>query len=169
MAVSLAIRDRRLVQSVVREANGDPKITDFELADQEWERNTNAQKRVNAAGGVDPNVPSPRPSPEHAAPRAKPTAAAGEVEGIATATERLKTAQANLAELEFAKAAGELVVASTVQAEWANLLSQVRTKLLAIPTRFRQEVPDTTASALALLDGMVREALEDLVASQEAS
>jgi hypothetical protein len=141
MAVSLAIRDGRLVQSVVREPNGDPKITDFALADEEWERNTIAQKRVNAAGGVDPNVPRPvaMAPDDHGPP---PSPRASPVEGVQTATERLKTAQANLAELEYAKAAGELVPAAAVQSEWANMLSQVRTKLLGIPTRFRQEVPD---------------------------
>lgn len=172
--VSQAVAAGRLVKCVVRASNGDPKISDFALADEEWERNTDAQRRVNAAGGVDPNAGVMAPDDHGPAPRdawgapdpREPRAAAPESQ--ATATERLKTAQANLAELEFKQAAGELVLAAAVRSEWANVLSQARTKLLGIPTRFRQEVPETSPSAVTKLEDLVREALEELVAAEGA-
>lgn len=169
MAVSEAIKNGRLVHSVIRvnaagflDPAGVPKIVDFALADQEWAKNTDTQKRANAAGGLvapDFHGPSPVPLPLPPSPRPSP------VEDVASATERLKTAQADLAELNLQEKRGELVLAADVSREWSNILSQARSKLLGVPTRFRQAVPTATADELTTLEKLLREALEDLVAA----
>jgi hypothetical protein len=173
MAVSEAIKNGRLVHSVIRvnaagflDPAGVPKIVDFALADQEWAKNTDTQKRANAAGGLvapDFHGPAPVPLPLVAQPSPRPSPVE-DVETIASATERLKTAQADLAELNLQEKRGELVSAADVSREWSNILSQARSKLLGVPTRFRQAVPTATTENVATLENLIREALEDLVA-----
>lgn len=92
------------------------------------------------------------------------------VEGsMASAAVRDKHWRAKLAELKFKEAAKELVPAAEVRREWADLLSHVRTKLLGIPTRVRQAIPTLTVADVLVVENLVRESLEDLVAEEEAS
>lgn len=170
MAVSVAVRDGRLKASVVR-VNDQPKIADVALADLEWERNTDAQRRVNAAGGVDlererlrveiaaleaPAAPPP--------PRADPGPL--QPEDNATATQRLKSAQADLAELKFEQEAGDLVSRDEVLREWAGLLSQVRTKIMGAPTALKQALPHLTVADVVVIEDTLRATLEDLVTAE---
>lgn len=176
MAVSVAIRDGRLVKSVIRDQFGVPKIGNPDLADQEWEANTDHIKRIYAAGLSSLDRPAPAAAPPDARAstviidaepprRGRPPKVDGD-ETIASATERLKSAQANLAELKFRQTAGELVEAAAVEREWADLLSQVRTKLLAIPSRVKQQIPALSVADVATVETLVREALEDLVSAE---
>lgn len=152
MSVSTAVKVGRLKASVTHDRHGQPKIADPELADREWDANTDPQKRANAAGGA-------------VVPEVRRVAAVVD-EDIATSTERLKAAQADLAELKYREAAGELVPAVDVTREWAQLLSQVRTKLLGIPTRLKQAIPTLSVADVVLVEDLVRESLEDLAAGQ---
>ena len=169
MSVSLAVKAGRLSASVVRDEHGQPKISDPALADQEWDRNTDSQKRVNAAGGVDPAVLRIDDTDRLAPFRAEPRAGVVEPQGdsVATATERLKSAQADLAELKFAEAAGELVPAKDVETRLVNVFAACKTRLLAIPSRARQAAPDLTAAQLELIEKLIREACEDLTEARE--
>ena len=161
MSVSRAIAAGRLVKSVVRCDEGVARICDFALADQEWEANTDAQKRVNAAG----NNPSAWAGGAEAA--AQPGADSREAGNVFTSTERLKAAQADLAELKRDEARGVLVPALEVRSEWADILSQTRTRLLAIPTRVRQAAPDISVADVEVIKMLLREALDDLVRESE--
>lgn len=148
MAVSKAIKAGRLVRSVVRDERGQPKIADPELADREWADNTRAD-RVPLTG---------------------PAAKGGEVPpDYAESRARREAAEAGLAELELAKEEGRLVVASEVEARIANDYSKVRTKLLGVPSRVRQQDPALTAAQLALIDTVIREALEDLADGEDVA
>jgi hypothetical protein len=157
MAVSLAVKAGRLSKSVTY-VNGQPKITDPALADQEWERNTDTQRRINAAGGVDPNV-------QRTPTIDSPPAAA--IEDVATATERLKGAQADLAELKRDEARGELVPARDVERRLVEVFTACKTRLMAIPSRYRQQIPHLTADEVGHLERLVREALDDLAEARE--
>lgn len=159
-AVGEAIRSGRLVKCIVLDGFGTKKIGDVALADEEWERNTDAQRRVNAAGGV--VTPALEVPPGAKVVIKRETIAP--VEDNATATERLKSAQADLAELKYAEAAGELVPADDVLREWADLLSQVRTKMLGIPTALKQAIPSLTVADVVLIENAICTALEDVVA-----
>jgi len=156
MSVSNAVKNGRIKESV--SVVDGKQVIDFALADQEWERNTDSQKRVNAAGGVERRQPFEGGGPGDHAP----------VEEVGTATERLKNAQADLAELKYAEAAGDLVDRDLTLREWADVLSRVRTKMLGIPTAFKQAVPHLTVDDVVLLEKAIREALEDAVAAETA-
>lgn len=169
MAVSEAIRAGRLVKSVIRvnaagqlDPSGPPKIADPDLADQEWERNTDSQKRSNAAGGV-PVTAAPALLAIAQPPRVASPAPPPMEESVASATERLKSAQADLAELKRDAERGELVLASEVEKRLVAVFTACKTRLLAIPSRARQALPHMVNADVATLENLIREALEDLV------
>lgn len=175
MSVSEAIKNGRLVKSVVR-VNGLPKISDPDLADAEWEANTDISRRIAAAGGVvaPPQFAAPTPKAVVAPPKVPESVvepvdldeSSDSIDSIATATQREKHWKANLAELKFKEAAGELVPVADVKREWTGLLSHVRGHLLGLPTRLKQAIPVLTVKDVGLIEKLVREALEELVESE---
>ena len=171
MSVSTAIASGRLSESVVRVGpHNVPKICDPDLADREWEANTDPVKRVAAAGN-DPSAwvagPVVEVAPEGVAEQSD--AGGRETPSVATSTERLKAAQADIAELKRDEARGVLITASSVRAEWTDLLSQARTKLLGVPSKVRHAIPTLSAVDVVTVENLIREALEDLVAAEEAA
>lgn len=98
-------------------------------------------------------------APQHAQGGANGTSDAPTMVEAAVAA---KFWDARLKELKYREAAGELVKASEVKAKLADVFSVCRTRLLAIPSRARQVLPHLTLSDLATIEGLVREALEDL-------
>jgi hypothetical protein len=81
---------------------------------------------------------------------------------LATASAREKHWRAELAELNYKQRAGELVNAAEMTAAMADAFSTVRTKLLGLPSKAKQQLPHLTLAELATLDEIVREALEGL-------
>ena len=163
MAVSIAIRDRRLLNSVTYDNAGNPKIADPDLARKEWAANT-------SLGHV-------HRSPEHAAAAASrgrwvdvSAPIPGEVEGDATqepdagASPQQRKAhwEALIAERKLRETAGELVPAAEVEAALTETFTTCKTRLLAIPSRAKQEIPALTLDQLAVLERLVREACEEL-------
>ncbi len=167
MAVSEAIKNGRLVKSVTRDENGLPKIADPDLADAEWEANTDVSKRIAAAGGVVES--SPRVVTVNATDVEVLGDALGPIDTIATATQREKHWKANLAELKFKEAAGELVPAKDVERRFVDVFTQCKTRLLSIPSRARQALPHLVPGDLVVLEGLLREAIEDLQESPDRS
>jgi hypothetical protein len=148
MAVSLAVKHGRLVKCIARDAHGRPCITDPELADREWLGNsdyTNAPQH-------DPGRKAPEPAASSAPPE----------ESLAGSAAREKHWKAKIAEIEFLDRSGELVSAKEVEREWTDLLSHVRTRLLAIPTYVKQSAPHLSTSDVAVVDQHIRDALAEL-------
>lgn len=133
-AVSRAIKSGRLARSVTYVGNT-PKIADQELADQEWEANTDSTRRGDDEG---------------------------EWSGAAA---REKHWRAELAEMTFRKRAGELVDAVATQAAFVELCTELRNKFLGLTNTIKQEHPETPREWLATLDRKVREHLEEIAAS----
>lgn len=151
MTVSRAAARGRLRKSVARNVNGKAiGISDPELADHEWEANA-SQPTKPLPGKV--SAPKLTTAEEPTANTFMSIAEAKEVEGYWKAKE---------AERKYKEAIGELVPAAEVEREWADILSQVRTKLLGIPSQVKQAIPSLSVPDIALIEGMVRAALEDL-------
>jgi hypothetical protein len=141
-AVRKAIARERLVESVVTVA-GVKKIADPELADREWAANTDPSK-LPIGFLEDDEDGEQQESP------------------MVLAAAREKHWKAERAELEFRKLAGELVDAAEVRAQFVDLCTTARNKLLGLPNRMKQAHPDLTLQHLATLDQYVRESLEEL-------
>lgn len=150
MAVSRAAKRGRLRDCVERNESGRVTgITDPELADKEWDANsdyTDAPQRLEAQVNAD------------GAPATT----------LAEAALAGKFWQAKLAELKFREAAAELVPAKDVETKLVNVFAQCRTKLLGIPSRMRQRDPSLSATQFTLFESLIREALEDLATEASA-
>lgn len=137
-AVREAIQAGRLSRSLTP----DGRIADIAAADAEWEANTYADRRPlsGPAGRLDED----------------------EAPSLGEARARLDAAKAELAEIELAEKKAELTPAADVEARLVNLFANCRTKLLGVPSRARQQDPALTNEQIALLESLMREALEDL-------
>jgi len=69
---------------------------------------------------------------------------------------------ARLAEIEVEEKEKVLVPSEDVKKSWVQLVTIAKTKVLGIPTKAKQRIPDLDKGAMALLDEIVRETLEDL-------
>lgn len=189
----MAVKKQRLVKSVVW-IDGKPKITDFTLADQEWDANTDLSRaptyvKERTEGGPSPApvstlsteavstapVSTERPSDAKAASSDKPAAekekkkaGAARPGTMAYEAAREKQASANLKELEYAIKAGQLLPADEIEAEWTSRVTQVRTALLAMPSKLKGLLPELTHAQLAVIDEQLRTTLEQLADAAKA-
>lgn len=141
-AISKALREGRL--SVVQSHDGREMIDGDTLRDQ-WNARTQAKMRPVTARR---QAPAPRHQsdvPDYNESRAR--------------TEYLK---AELLELERAEKERELISAAEVAKKWGELVAIARTKVLGIPSKAKQRIPDFPQDAFVILEDIVREALEDL-------
>lgn len=79
---------------------------------------------------------------------------------------RLLTAQADAAEMKAAALRREMVPAAEVERAWSGILRQVRSGILATPSRLRQILPHLTATDVEAIDAELRRALEELAHAQ---
>lgn len=75
---------------------------------------------------------------------------------------RLARQQADKLELANAAARGELVRSADVEREWANVLRDVRSTMLAVPSRLGSKLAHLTAHDVAEIDSEIKAALEGL-------
>ena len=132
----------------------------------EWSKNT--QKRIGngpkpPAGAVERTPLRPveaRRRAQETDPRlARTEDAIPDYDESRARTEHLK---AELLELERKQKEGQLIRADEVEAKWVEIVTLARTKILGIPTKAKQRIPDLDTDAIGLLDDIVRETLEDL-------
>ena len=75
---------------------------------------------------------------------------------------RLARQQADKIEIQNAAARGELVRSADVEREWANVLRDVRSTVLAVPSRVGSKLAHLTAHDVAEIDREIKAALEGL-------
>lgn len=75
---------------------------------------------------------------------------------------RATKAQADKIELANAKARGDLVPAAEVERAWSNVLRDVRSALLAVPSRIGARLPHLSAHDVAAVEREIKAALEGL-------
>lgn len=142
-AVQKAIADERI--SVVT-LDGRSRIADPDAADREWAANTDHVRSPGLMGedngdGLDD---------------------AGEGGEFRNAAARERHWKALTAEIRYRQESGELVNAAEVQEAMAEKFSTVRTMVLGVTSRAKQRLPHLSFTDLAVLDELLREALEEL-------
>jgi len=88
----------------------------------------------------------------------------GGASGVSTLTAeraRLAREQADAAAIKNAAARGEMIPASKVTAEWRGILTGVRARVLAIPSRIRAKLPQMTRAEVEIIEREVRDALTE--------
>lgn len=131
-------------------------IVDAGLADAEWESHT----RPWVSAGTEPAEPPPP---------AEPTARRPPPSALADATLRERRARAWSMELEIARKTSELVPAREVAMRWSALIVAARTAMLGLPSRAKQRLPHLTVKDLAVLESLIRAALEELADGMDDS
>lgn len=72
---------------------------------------------------------------------------------------KLARAQTEAQEFKNAIARGEYVKADDVELTWTDFLRDLRSQIMAVPSRVRQIIPGLTATDAALIDRELRDAL----------
>jgi hypothetical protein len=190
--VSRAIKNGRLRDCLTRDANGKAWIASLEVADREWEANKGQSAVLMAAGSSQaraeeaPAAPrasrapaKPEQTPERTAPSSPPAPRDDGSEDddepsepdlsltLTQASAIEKHWKAKLAKLEYKKKAGLLIEAAEVELRLVDTFTACRTKLLGVPTRARQRLPHLAPEDTAVLEELVREALEELTAERK--
>lgn len=163
VAVLKMIKSGRLKDSVVYDDKKRP-IIDSELADKECLKTTKELFRDKPAKPISP-IPRevkfevlPPPNHDDDDLDAESKARMNFAESRAMREEYL----AKLAKLEFEQKSEALIEAGEVARQWVAVASIVRTKILGIPSKLRQRLPELNHDQYILLEGIVRESLEDL-------
>ncbi|WP_408592303.1 hypothetical protein ACIPCF_10010 [Paracoccus marcusii] len=86
----------------------------------------------------------------------------GETAPLAAEKLRLTKAQADKEEARVARERGELVSAAEVEREWASILRDVRSTMMAVPSRVGATLPHLTPHDVAQIDREVKAALGSL-------
>ena len=152
-AVYKAIREGRL--TAIEDNDGKTVINGDTLV-EEWNKKTEF-RRVRTSLSENNNdkklvvMPSVRKS--------KTKEAIPDYEESKARTEHLK---AELLELDRQAKEKVLVPAAEVELRWVEIVTIARTKLLGLPSKAKQRIPDLDSNAMACLDDIVREALEEL-------
>lgn len=156
-AVYKAVKEGRL--SVVRTRDGQ-ELIDSETLREEWAANTMQKVGVGPKPPMGESVfPPERPKRDRALTDPEPGDIVPDYNESRARTEYLK---AELLELERKEKEGLLVRASEVQAKWVEVITISRTKVLGIPSKAKQRIPDLTQDQVVVLEDIVREALEEL-------
>jgi hypothetical protein len=159
---------------------------DSDVADREWAANSSEGHRRTPGRKAAEKAPPPVGRPPLAAPppvaadrprlEAPPALPPGLPEELAAAASEMSLAEASalekfwkakLAELDFGERSGDLVSAEEVKAKWIELVTLSKTKLLGIPSKCKARIPSLTAADVGVIDGLVREALEELAGDDE--
>jgi hypothetical protein len=173
-AVYAAIRTNRL--SVVRTGDGRELVNSATMR-EEWDRNT--QKRIGRGPKPPAGTTERTPKrPGELTPQERRDQQADSGGNLADTNEaipdynesraRTEHLKAELLELERKEKERILVKAEEVEAKWVEIITMARTKILGIPTKAKQRIPDLDTDAISLLDDIVRETLEDLAAKSDA-
>lgn len=88
--------------------------------------------------------------------------AGDEQAGLTAERARLAREQADAVALRNAIARGEMVPAADVEREWSSILRNVRSRMLAVPSRVAARVPTLTKADVALVEHEVAAALTEL-------
>lgn len=180
-AVQRAIARGRLSRSLGKNAAGEWRIVNVELADQEFDANgdlTRApavikeREAARHTGGTPPVPPVP-PAPDSdnedepstdGDPGSVPTGTMT----LAEAAAQEKAWKARLAELQYREKTGELVDARAVEMKTVEVFTRCRTKLLGVPSKLKTRLPHLTPADLRAIDAELRAALEELATPDQA-
>ena len=89
-----------------------------------------------------------------------------EIPDFNTSRSKREAMMARLAEIDVEEREKVLVSAAEVKTSWAQIISLARTKVLGIPSKAKQRIPDLDTSAMTCLEDIVRESLEALASSE---
>ena len=163
-AISQAIRQGRL-KTVLNE-KGKKRLDTATLA-EDYRKNTQTRKTTahKRASQVIQEQPVAKVADKPPAQRMTKTSEyIPDYDESRARTEHLK---AELLELDRKQKEGLLVPAADVEAKWVEIVTMARNKIMGLPSKAKQRIPDLDSGAMACLEDIVRETLEDLAREAE--
>lgn len=137
-AVSKAVKEGRLLKSVRRAPNGRVEKIDVIIANQEWDKNTDASKvRYRDRQPIEPPPASTAPAENLELPLP-------DVPSSRDARYNHELYKSKLARLEYEQKSGKLVDADAVKNEAFKLARGLRDALMNIPDRLATELTGMT-------------------------
>ena len=129
-------------------------------------RNTTAHKKAKELEAKQPEEKVSRPQEQ---PKAEPRMSRTQeyIPDYDESRARTEYLKAELLELDRQKKAEKLVPVEDIEAKWIEIVTLARSKMLGIPSKAKQRIPDLDAAAMASLEDIVRETLEDLAGEAE--
>ena len=156
-AVTKAIQGGRITAHV------DPEGKRFlfkEEADEQWDKNTNQNVGAPAR---DRAIEEEKKIEEQAPPEPNPIAPGDPRIPPLYQSKAIKEAFfARAAKLKYETDLGKVVEAEEVKKTWHAIISIARTKILGVPSKIRQRMPEMTNDQYLLIESIIRESLEDL-------
>ena len=169
-AIRKAIKTGRIPASMVGEkklSSGRPvpTISDPVGARVAFEQNTHPSYRQDGAkisagrkraSSSEPPVVASRPS-QTADPAALPS--------ITESRQITEAYKAKMAQLEYEQATGQLVNADEFKTQFVTMVTTARTRLLGVPSKAKGRIPHLAVDEIAIIDELIREALEDIASA----
>lgn len=165
------MRKKDWFRQVVDVRSGKEFIADFELADRLWAQHADQtrasidmKERLSRIERASPPAAGDRDD-DQAEPGAGEDAVQPDLSltmSLADATKADKYWSAMRKKQDFEIAAATLVDAAERDSDETTRIVFCRTKLLSIPSKIKAALPHLTHGDLAAIDGLIREALEDL-------
>ncbi len=161
-SVLKAIKKGKLLNAVIGE--GKDRRIDREIADKEWviERATGGVKEVV-------ELPKPKKKIQEGDPEDLDPIADGienenskNIGGWYAARATKEDLSAQLLQMKLDEEKERLVDANEIQKLWVTIASSIRTKVLAVPAKMKQRVPEFSNEHYLTLEQVLRETLEDL-------
>lgn len=169
-AVRYAIREGKLSSSIVRDGSGSVMI-DQDSADLEWVPRVNAREQVVTVQKKTSKTKSK--STQKNKSKAKKQKKKTEWDPdepwdtsmlipVGISKMRMAAHEAELARIKVEKELGLLVIAKEVEEMWVKVGTITRSKVMGIPSKAKQRIPEFTDSQYLILEMIVREALEEI-------
>ena len=139
------------IKTYQREPNG-PTMLNGDTIREDWARITKARADSTLA----------KERKQEAKPAAELADAAEEIPDYHESRARAEYEKATLLGMERKLKEGKLLDAKDATTTWARIAAEVRTKVLAIPSRARQRIPHLSLEEVEILMVLAREALEEV-------
>lgn len=170
--------------------NGRPRLR-WPQAQVDWNRNSDSTKRTHVGGtgtsparakyadpGAAPVLPTraqafagdgPAQADDGAVVDAPAGRQGGAVQGPSLAQSKAvrEAYMARLAKLEYEQKVGKLISADEVKAAWFKHIVAAKTKIMGIPAACKSRCADLPLAAVAAIEQVCREALEDLASGRD--
>lgn len=174
-AVHKAIKAGRV--SVAGKTDSGRPLMDWVDTERRWLANSDASKRshVGSRGSVRREQDAPRVNLPTSDRMDEAPDVGGELPamdgqrqgggrgpGYAQARAAREVFQAKLAKLEYEERTGKLIDADQAKVAWFKHITAAKTRILGIPAACKSRYADLPLAAVAIIDQVCREALEDL-------
>lgn len=162
-AVRYAIKNKKIIS--VKRGPKKEVLIDRDAADQEWVTRDNPREQV-----ITPASPPPAILITPEIMKESESEDSGDDDDISfhsVAKYRAKKEkyEAEMAQIKVEVARGKLVEAKDIEDRWVQVATITRTKVLGIPSKARQRMPELTDLQYSILEMIVRETLEDLASN----